>query len=222
VVYESIENLAVRAAGRHGGGDYPPPSDSPASVCTPKHLRHTIVDRVNVLAVSDAWIGLVGVLLGGLIGFVSSWLVHRSERSERTLERSRAERKEAYASLLTKAEDSMHKFQWVAEGEFGSQEAERERVQEANVFYDQEVTPRYRVLKIIGPPRVVEAARDMRKSLNAVRRLWIDTERLPRADDAEFKAAHNQYREERNRFIKLARADLEQGIQWHAEETEHA
>jgi hypothetical protein len=165
-----------------------------------------------VVAISDTWgalIGLAGVALGGLIGFVGSWLVHRSERAERLAERSRAERKEAYAALLTKAEDSLQLFQWLAEGQFSPAGAERDR-EKANTFYDQEVTPRYRVLKIIGPPSVVEAARQMRRKLNAVRHLVLDSQELPSAESREFKDAHNHYRESRDEFIEIARADLEQ------------
>lgn len=152
---------------------------------------------------------MAGVALGGLIGVVGSWLVHRSERAERQDERSRQERKEACVALLTKAEDSLHLFQWLAEGQFTVDGVGADR-QKADTFYDQEVTTRYRVLKIIGRPEVVEAAREMRRKLNDVRHLVVDPNEPPSAESREFKDAHNDYRTSRDRFIEIAQADLGQ------------
>lgn len=174
----------------------------------------TVFDRMVVLAVGDAWVGLVGgvvgTAVGGLIGFMTSWLVHRSERADRIAARSRAESKEAYAALLTHAEDSMHLFEWLAKGQFSPAGPERDK-ERADTFYDQEVTPRYRVLKIIGTSKVVEAAREMRSALNGVRHLMVDAEKLPTAESTAFKTAHGRYRVERDKFIERARADLEHG-----------
>lgn len=119
-----------------------------------------------LLAASEAWVAVVASAVGGLIGFMTSWLVQRSERADRTAERAdrtaerlRTERREAYAALLTRAEDSMHLFQWLAEGHSGPAGIEGDKA-EADTFYDREVTPRYRLLKIIGTPKMVEAGRD--------------------------------------------------------------
>ena len=164
-----------------------------------------------VLAVSAAWVGVVGTAVGGLLGFLSSWLVHRYERNERIAERSRAERKEAYAALLTNSEDSMHLYEWLAEGHVSPAGKEVDR-KTADHFYDEHVSPRYRVLKIIGTPKVVEGGKEMRKALNRVRHLMVDgpTETMPTKPSSEFDAAHNSYRKARNTFVKLAGADLQQ------------
>jgi hypothetical protein len=68
--------------------------------------------------IDSAWVGVVGTALGGLIGFLTSWLIHRSEREERIEERRRAEKKEVYAAFLRCAEDSFHRFQRLAERQF--------------------------------------------------------------------------------------------------------
>jgi hypothetical protein len=133
-----------------------------------------------VLADSAVWVGVVGTAVGGLIAILGSGLVHRWARAERL----RAERKDAYAAFLAKAEDSLHLFQWLAEGHF--EDGWKEDGARANRFYDQEVTPRLMVLKMTGAPGVVEAA-------------------------SEFKNWHASYRAARDNFIRLARADLERG-----------
>ena len=84
-------------------------------------------------SVNSAWVGVVGTALGGLIGFATSWFVHRSERDERVGERLRAEKKEAYAELLKSAEHSFHLFQWLAEGEISPDGIERDKAR-ANIF----------------------------------------------------------------------------------------
>jgi hypothetical protein len=148
--------------------------------------------------------------VGGLIGFMTSWLVHRSERATRIAERSRADRKDAYAALLTHAEHSLHLFEWLAEGQFSPAGMEGDKAR-ANTFYDQEVTPRYMVLKIMGKPKVVAAAGELRLALNGVRHLMVDGKRLPTAESTEFKTAHGRYRAARDKFTEIARADLDTG-----------
>jgi hypothetical protein len=166
-----------------------------------------------VLAVSAAWVGVVGTVVGGLLGFLTSWLVHRLERNERIAERSRAERKEAYAALLTSAEDSMHLYEKLAKGHFSPAGKEEDR-KAAYHFFDETMSPRYRVLKIIGTPKIVKAARGMRRALNAVRHLMVDgpPETMPAKQSSEFNVAHSRYREAREVFIKVAGNDLEHGL----------
>jgi hypothetical protein len=102
----------------------------------------------------------------------------------------------------------MHLFEWLAKGQFGPAGAKSDR-DSANTFYDREVTPRYRVLKIlIDNPEVVKAAREMRMALNRVRHLVVDSKTLPSAASTEFIDAHRRYRAERDRFIELTHADL--------------
>jgi hypothetical protein len=163
-----------------------------------------------VLAVSAVWVGVVGTAVGGLIGLLGSVLVHRWARAERL----RAERKEAYAAFLAKAEDSLHLFQWLAEGHF--EDGWKEDRARANRFYDQEVTPRLMVLKISGTHEVVEGASEVRRSLNGLRKLMLNELLDPAADlpldeSPEFKNWHGCYRDARDKFILLARADLDRG-----------
>lgn len=165
--------------------------------------------RMAVLAVDTAWVGLIGTALGGLIGFVASWSVHRMERAERVAERSRTERRDLYGAFLTKAEDSLHLFQWLAEGHIGPAGSEADKAN-ANRFYDQEVTPRLMVLRIVGSPSVVEAASQMRKALNDVRHLMIEGENLPSDEGTQFTAAHSRYRQARDNFIAAAHIDLQE------------
>jgi hypothetical protein len=162
-----------------------------------------------VLAVSAAWVGVVGTVAGGLLGIMATLMLHRSERAERTAERSRAEKKEAYAALLTYAEDSLHLFERLAEGQFSRPGGEEDDLDKAYNFYDQEVTPRYMVLKIIGEEEVLPAAKELRDALNFVRHLMRDTKPLPTKESSEFETAHSRYRTARDRFIGLARADLD-------------
>ena len=160
---------------------------------------------MSVLAVSAAWVGVVGAAVGGVLGFATSWAIHRSERADRIAERSRAERLDAYADLLTQAENSLHLFQWLAEGEFSPDGMERDKTR-AKIFYDEQVTPRYMVLKITGKPEVVEAAGDLRGALNRVRKLTTG-KTLPSAE--KFGAAHQGYRAARDEFTKAVAADLD-------------
>jgi hypothetical protein len=46
----------------------------------------------------------------------SSWLVHRMQRADMIAARSRTERRDAYTGFLKSAEDSLHRFQWIAKG----------------------------------------------------------------------------------------------------------
>lgn len=159
-----------------------------------------------VVAVSAVWAGVAGAAVGGLLAFMSSWLVHRSERAERISERSRGEMKEACAALLTSAEDSMHLFEWLVKDHYG-ETASKEDKAKADHFYDQEVTPRVMALRIIGDDEVVGAAGEMRHAINHVRHLIVDAEALPTKE--EFRHAQVSYRARRRTFITLARADLE-------------
>ncbi len=112
--------------------------------------------------------------------------------------------------MLTKAEDSFHLFQWLAKGRFGPVGSEEDR-KAANLFYDQEVTIRYRALEIIGTSDVARAAHDVRRRLNDLRHLLNDVETLPPTGEkrVRFEALEDGYRDARDRFIVLARAELE-------------
>ena len=83
-----------------------------------------------VFAVSAAWVGVVGTVVGGVIGLLGSAFVRRWSRADRL----REERKDAYGTFLAKAEDSWHLFQWLAEGHF--QDGWVEDRANANRFYD--------------------------------------------------------------------------------------
>jgi hypothetical protein len=100
-------------------------------------------------------------------------------------------------------------FERLAKDEFTDERHEYEA--RAKAFYDDEVTPRYRVLKLIGKPKVVAAARAMRQKLDAVGDLATGRYGpAVTADSPEFYAAHNDYRAARNCFTDLARCDLGQ------------
>jgi hypothetical protein len=161
-----------------------------------------------VLAVSAAWVGVVGTAVGGLLGAMATLMLHRSERAERIAERSRAERKEAYAALLTSTEDSFHLFERLAEGQFSRAGSEEDDLDKAKNFYDHEVTPRYMVQKIIGEEAVLPAAKELRDALNSVRHL-MGTQPMPTKESTKFKAGQSRYRKARDRFIELARSDLD-------------
>ena len=164
---------------------------------------------MSVLAVSTAWVGVVGTAVGGVLGFATSWAIHRSERADRIAERSRAERLDAYAQLLTQAENSLHLFEWLAEGDSRPDEMERDKTR-AKYFYDEEVTPRYMVLKLTAQPAVVEAAHDLRDVLSDIRDLTVRRGRPPAAKQStEFRTAHHRYRAAREEFTKAAADDLD-------------
>jgi hypothetical protein len=164
-----------------------------------------------VLADSTAWVGVAGTTIGILITSIGAWLVRRSERAERISERSRTERKDAYAALLTGAENSMHHFQRLAREEYTPAGAENDRAS-ADMFYDDEVVPRYRVLKIIGPTTVVAGARNMRMALNDIRHAVVDREPPLTAKSTDFQRLHDRYRAARTEFTKLARSDLSEVV----------
>jgi hypothetical protein len=161
-----------------------------------------------VLAVDDVWVGVIGTAVGGVIGVLSSWLVHRWQRADTIAERSRTERWDAYGEFLKNAEDSLHRFQWLAERHVPPERFKEERT-EANYFYDQEVTPRLMVLKIFGPPEVVKAASGLRRALNDIRKLMVEVEPPPTDESRAFKKAHASYRKARDAFIERAGSDLE-------------
>ena len=160
-----------------------------------------------ILALDEAWVGVVGVAVGGFFGFVGSWLVHRGERTERLEERSRAERKDGYSGFLTSAEDSVHRFQRLAEGHFTGAGRDVDRTT-AIFLYDQEVTPRYMVLKIIGGREVLPSAEVLREAVNALRHLVTDDADIPDAGGNAFRTALDRYRSARDFFIHAAQADL--------------
>jgi hypothetical protein len=162
-----------------------------------------------VLAVSAAWVGVVGTIAGGLLGVMATLMLHRSERAERIAERSRAERKEAYAALLTYAEDSFHLFERIAEGQFSRAGSQEDDLDKADKFYDDAVTPRYMVQKIIGEEAVLPAAKELRDSLNSVRHFMIDSRPLPTKKSLNFQRLHSRYRRARDQFIAHARSGLD-------------
>jgi hypothetical protein len=157
--------------------------------------------------VSDVWIGVIGTAIGGLIGAVSSWLVHLMQRADTIAERTRTERSDAYRGLLTSAEDSLHRFQWLAEAQVPPERIDEHR-REANYFYDREVTPRHMVLKIFGPQPVIDAASGLRKALNDIRKLIVEGETMPADVSLEFDKLQTRYRTAREAFIKQAEEDL--------------
>jgi hypothetical protein len=163
---------------------------------------------VSLLAVSDVSIGVIGTAIGGLIGVLSSWLVHVMQRADTIAERTRTERSETYKGLLTSAEDSLHRFEWIAEGRVPRREVEGKR-READYFYDREVTPRYMVLKIFGPHKVIVASKALRDSLNDIRELVVEREPMPKDVRAQFKTVQAKYRLARDVFIDIAGAHLE-------------
>src|SRR4051812_2246511 len=79
-------------------------------------LERASLPDMLVLADSSAWIGVAGTAVGGLIGFGTTFLLHRFERNER----GRTERLDAYADWLTRAELSMHLFQRLADRRLNS------------------------------------------------------------------------------------------------------
>jgi hypothetical protein len=164
---------------------------------------------VSLLAVSDVWIGVIGTAIGGLIGVLSSWLVHVMQRADTIAERTRTERSEAYKGLLMSAEDSLHRFQWLAEGRVRPTTEVEDKRQEANYFYDREVTPRYMVLKIFGPQKVIDASKALRDSLNAIRKLVVTDQPMPSNVGKAFEQLQTKYRDARDAFIDIAGADLE-------------
>lgn len=158
-----------------------------------------------VLALSEAWIALAGVALGAIIGAFGGWAQYHWERDER----SRAVRRQAYAEFLTKSEDSLHRFERLAKGQFSSAGSEQDR-RTADFFYDDEVTIRYNVVKISGTPRVREAAKEMRRALNQLRH-FFDHEELPlaRTSKVDFDGKNTRYKELRNGFADIVLDELE-------------
>jgi hypothetical protein len=160
---------------------------------------------VLVLALSAPWAAVIGAAVGGSIGFLGTLLAQAFARRSMIAERSREERKEAYAAFLRSAEDCLHHFERIAEGHV-SPAGRDEDIRRANYFYDEEVTPRLRVMEIIGRPPVVGAAKELRQALNEIRKLWTKSETPP--DLEEFKAKQRDYRPARDKFIERVKADL--------------
>ena len=175
---------------------------------------------------SIAWLGGAATFCAGVLAFAAAVWINVSDRKERrderrrdradmVADRARAERKEAYAVLLKCAEDSMHKFEWVEKGVFTEDEHERD-LEKADVFYDQEVSVRYQVLKMIGTPAVVTAAREMRRPLRDIRGMMVSQANAPTSEGigrdsrraGKFDALHARYRTARDEFARAASIDL--------------
>jgi hypothetical protein len=165
-------------------------------------------------SVDSAWVGVVGTALGGLLGFMTSWLVHRSEREERVEERLRAEKRAAYTAFLRHAEDSFHRFERLATEKIDPAQTERDKTA-ANRFLDDEVVLDFRVLEFFVDRShdVGEAAHAYVHVLRDVRKLIKGAERLPAEGQAfkDFDASRELYRAKRKEFTRCVRDDLGQG-----------
>ena len=102
-----------------------------------------------LVALSAGWIGVIGAAVGGLVGVLGTLLGQRLDRHFTIGERSREERKEVYVAFLTSVEDSLHQFERLAEGK-QTKAGRAEDLRKADYFYDEQVTPRYKVMELIG------------------------------------------------------------------------
>lgn len=165
-------------------------------------------------SVDSAWVGVVGTALGGLLGFMTSWLVHRSERDERVEERVRAEKMNSYTAFLRHAEDSFHRFERLAEEEIDPAQIERDKAT-ADHFFDDEVVLDYRVLEFFvdRSHNVGEAARAYLKTLRQVRALIRNATTFPTegTERKDFCDSRREYRAGRTEFTRSVRADLGRG-----------
>jgi len=101
----------------------------------------------------------------------------------------------------------LHRFQRLAEGHFTG--AGRDADRPVAIFlYDQEVTPRYMVLKIIGGREVLPSTKVLRDAVKPLRRLVRDGADIPDADGTSFRTALDRYLAARDDFIDAAQADL--------------
>lgn len=164
---------------------------------------------------------LGGVLVGGLVGFAGQGYLYRKQRVDALKDRLYHERSAAYVTFLQAAHECAHKVgQLSLHIEHGDPDralpSPAQRVELAHLP-DAFAAKHVRVVKVVGPPEVADAATRVQGALYDFRNALQDAlaEREPiEYWGPEYKKEFAPYREARTAFVEIAKkhlADLSAG-----------
>jgi hypothetical protein len=80
--------------------------------------------------------------------------------------------------------------------------------EKAAYVFGQDVTPRYRVVELVGTMNAVDAANEMRRRLEQFRDRVTKGDRPPSYDSDDYRQAYEPFQKARDKFIATARSDL--------------
>jgi hypothetical protein len=147
-------------------------------------------------------------LVGVVLGIFSQWLLQRRSRAEARADRLRTDRCEAYVALLVSVNECAHQLARVCEHGYGAP-SDAEARAKAAYFFDQDVTPRHRVVELVGTPEAVDAAAEMRADLVRFRDRVTKRDRpAPAYRTDDYNQVYEPFRQARGKFVAAARADL--------------
>lgn len=161
---------------------------------------------------------LGGVLLGSLIAAIGSWLLYRWQRKDALVDRQYKERSEAYIGFLSAAHDCAHQIGKLARhDEHGPGEAELpDEVERTKIAYDVDAfaAKHVRIVEIVGPPAVEEAARALLRALYGFR---DELQKATRGgspvvysvhETSQYMTLFGPYRAAREAFTEAAKSEL--------------
>lgn len=162
-----------------------------------------------IVGLSDvAWtaIGALGAAaIGALVVAISTWITTRSQWRRERVDRRRDERRDAYAEFLRAANDVAHRIGNLAESDYGEADTDSKA---AAYAFDTEVTPRFRLIEIVGSDAAVVSASELRERLREFRDRMTTRAKRPRYESDEYNAVYGPVFEARRRFVEVARADV--------------
>lgn len=150
---------------------------------------------------------LAGVVLGASLEYGFQFLTHRRNRREAVADRLRSERREAYIALIEATRRCAHELARAALHDYGPP-ADAEARSNAAYLFDLEFVPRFSVVGIIGTREAVDAAAEMYDKLDRFRDCMTTGDQRVRYRSEEYNEIYDPFREARNEFTDLVRAEL--------------
>ena len=162
---------------------------------------------------SQATAAVVGAVVGGLIAAASAWWGVKTTRRAALQDRQYDARRDAYVAFLEKSHASAHALGNLAT-QMGVDLPTGEDRLAITYSIDAEVSPQLRVVEIVGPKSVSDAAHDVQKRLYQFRKALTDAidsgDPIPYSPaDGRYEAAYKPYRSARSGFVKAAKEELE-------------
>jgi hypothetical protein len=161
---------------------------------------------------------LGGVLLGSVIAAIGSWLLYRRQRRDVLVDRQYQERSQAYVAFVSAAHDCAHQIGKLARhDEHGPGEADLpSEVERTQMAYDVDAfaAKHVRVVEIVGPPLVQQAAQALLDTLYGFRDALQKAEKTGEpvvysvALSSQYMTLFAPYRAAREAFTSAAKAEL--------------
>jgi hypothetical protein len=168
--------------------------------------------------VSSATAGLIGALGGAAIAGLLAWALsatsYARQRKDLLRDRLYSGRRDAYVSFLDKTQATAHELGKLASDPAVNPPAGADLFAITYVV-DAVTNPQLRVVEIVGPQQVLEAAEEMRDGLYGLRDVLLPALRngapIPYSDVAgsPYMEAREPFRRARETFLARAKAELE-------------